>query len=191
MRANQTCDLALAGRGASIVLALLLGPGGAAAQGYDGKAAGPPPKPPLRVPQVYEPARVAAAFDAFDRDRSGWLSFRELRSALDVDRREFVVIDSDGDGMVSRGEFDRHLQRQLENGAVIPWPTGGTASRPAEAPAGGKQPPSVGVASKPAGAPFTFGDPPSAPSKKPSAPTKTPGAGSTPAGPPPPAPSNP
>jgi hypothetical protein len=100
--------------------------GNAAAQDNKG-----PQKPTARLPQIYVRARVRAAFDAFDRDHNNWLSFREMRAALEMDRREYVVVDVDTDGMVTFDEFDRHMQRLIENGAVIRWPTGLVESRPA------------------------------------------------------------
>lgn len=115
-------------------------------------AGAPLPKPGARLPQPYSPERVAAAFRAFDRDESSWLSFRELRVGFGVDRREFLVVDANGDGMVTLVEFEKHVRRQLENGAVLRWPSAAGATRPA-GPASGP------AASGPAGdQPFTFGN---------------------------------
>jgi hypothetical protein len=141
-------------RACLLALAALASAGlpGAQAPGKADKT--PPLRTTPRMPQIYIRERVEQAFRVFDRDHNEWLSFREIRSALEVDRREFVVIDSNSDGAVSLDEFDFHLKRQLDNGAVIRWPDGATASRPATAPS--LTAPATAPSSN---EPYSFGDP--------------------------------
>lgn len=44
-------------------------------------------------------------FHAIDFDSSGWLSFREMRDSLDIDRTEYALYDRDHDGRVGSREF--------------------------------------------------------------------------------------
>lgn len=44
-------------------------------------------------------------FLGIDYDESGWLSYREMRDALDADRPEFALYDRDHDGRVTSREF--------------------------------------------------------------------------------------
>ncbi len=44
-------------------------------------------------------------FLGIDYDESGWLSYREMRDALDADRTEFALYDRDHDGRVTSREF--------------------------------------------------------------------------------------
>ena len=138
--------------------------------------AGPPAPPPPRIQQTYSPARVDAAFKLWDRDENQWLSYRELRAGLHVDRFEFLVMDRDDDGRVSLAELHAHLKRLLENGAVIHLPE----TRPASSPNEGlgrltlTAEELLGTSSKPATAPFQFGEGVAAPSRPASSPARKP-----------------
>ena len=77
---------------------------------------------PYTDPATLPPARVAAAFDAYDVNRSGFMDFRELRGALrhyglDVSEGEAASIvrayDDNPDGKLDRLEFAA-LVRDLE-----------------------------------------------------------------------------
>lgn len=127
-------------------------PGGAATDPTG--AAPPPPKrtaigdartiqPIQRLPQVFSKEKVQALFAAADQDGSDWLSLREIRATLELDRREYQVFDANGDGMVSYSEFEFRMRRLIENGLFL----GPVASKPASAPA---QPSESAPASKPA-----------------------------------------
>lgn len=66
-------------------------------------AVAPPPGVEPGSPQWRELERPI--FLGVDADRSGWLSFRELRDAFDCDRLEFTQYDRDHDGRVTSREF--------------------------------------------------------------------------------------
>jgi Ca2+-binding EF-hand superfamily protein len=75
-------------------------------------------------PSTQVPARVSAAFDAFDTNRSGMMDYRELRTALryygvDTSEGEAAAIvrayDDNPDGKLDRVEF-ANLVRDLEGG---------------------------------------------------------------------------
>ncbi|HVS10724.1 MAG TPA: hypothetical protein VMS76_12705, partial [Planctomycetota bacterium] len=50
-------------------------------------------------------AREEAAFGMCDGDRNGWISFREARGALELDRGAYATYDRDRDGRITRAEF--------------------------------------------------------------------------------------
>jgi Ca2+-binding EF-hand superfamily protein len=50
-------------------------------------------------------AREEAAFGLCDGDRNGWISFREARGALELDRGAYATYDRDRDGRITRAEF--------------------------------------------------------------------------------------
>jgi Ca2+-binding EF-hand superfamily protein len=57
-----------------------------------------------------EEEREQAYFEIIDHDQRGWISFREARESLGLDRPEFYVYDTDRDGRISREEFKRRYQ---------------------------------------------------------------------------------
>lgn len=148
----------------------------ALAQGVPPAKPGAAPTPPPRIQQKYSPERVDAAFELWDRDENHWLSYRELRAGLRIDRYEFLVMDRDDDGRVSLAELQAHLKRLLENGAVIHLPD----SRPASAAGEGlgrltlTAEELLGTSSKPATAPFKFGEGGATPSRPASSPARRP-----------------
>lgn len=67
-----------------------------------------------RLEQVY--------FLTCDLDSSNWLSFRELRDALDVERDEFFQYDIDKDGRIGRGEWRTRYWYVVDNTGGFPPP---------------------------------------------------------------------
>ncbi|MBM3988314.1 MAG: hypothetical protein FJ294_10225 [Planctomycetes bacterium] len=61
-------------------------------------------------------------FVGIDHDESGWLSYREMRDAIDVDRREFALYDRDHDGGVTSREFMLRYDELVERSGVFPLP---------------------------------------------------------------------
>jgi EF hand domain-containing protein len=135
------------------VAALLIGIASAGAFGQ-GPGGNTPRGTAARIPQIYSPEKVHAAFQSFDRDGNGWLSFRELRAALGIDRREFLVFDANHDGAVAAVEFDAQVRKLMENGAVLRLP-GRAASQPAPADTSASSRPTPSPAKS---GPFQFGD---------------------------------
>ncbi len=64
-------------------------------------------------------------FRLCDLDQSGWVSFREARATLSLDKEDFRSSDGDGDGRLSLDEFrDRHVRLLEQFGPVnAPLPT--------------------------------------------------------------------
>ena len=94
-------------------------------------------RPPSRaVFRELDPAEAASLFRLADRDRSGWVSYRESRFALDLDRDAFSRFDADGDGAVTPEEFERRCRAIVEAGGALPGPE----SRRARAPRGPPSP---------------------------------------------------
>lgn len=108
-----------------------------------------------RIVQTWSKELAADLFHSADKDASQWLSLRELRSALRMDRREYSVFDRNLDGMISLEEFETQLRKLIENGAVFPKAAGlrrEAESRPANSGTAEIKP----AASRPAGV-FRFG----------------------------------
>lgn len=61
-------------------------------------------------------------FQGIDYDESGWLSYRELRDAIDADRTEFALYDRDHDGRVTSREFMLRYDEIVERSGVFPLP---------------------------------------------------------------------
>ena len=91
------------------------------------------PSSPARRPSAKVPARVRAAFEYFDRNRSGFLDYRELRSALrymgfvDTTLGEAAAVlrryDDHPDGRLDLMEFDRlvgDIRRMMQNAQPSP-----------------------------------------------------------------------
>ncbi|MFN0205016.1 MAG: DUF3857 domain-containing protein [Planctomycetota bacterium] len=94
-------------------------------------------QPSQQILQTHSKELVTKAFSTADRDANNWLSLREMLTFFQTERREFTVIDKNADGMVSPEEFDRHVQKIVENGGAIYTPIiknqpAKTASAPAE-----------------------------------------------------------
>ncbi|MBI3820947.1 MAG: EF-hand domain-containing protein [Planctomycetes bacterium] len=85
-----------------------------------------------RVRDAYSQSQAEEFFKRADSDGNGWLSLRELRHVLQIDRREFTVYDRDADGRVDLGEFLIQFKKLIENGAGISQLP---ESRPESAPA--------------------------------------------------------
>ena len=77
----------------------------------------------LALTSQEEPStQVRGYFRLCDEDRNGWVSFREARSSLEVDRREYAIYDSDHDGRVTLAEFQARYQDIVDRGGVFPVP---------------------------------------------------------------------
>ncbi|MBM3989699.1 MAG: hypothetical protein FJ298_01695 [Planctomycetes bacterium] len=82
----------------------------------------------LTLPAGVEPGTQAwrnlqrPVFQGIDYDESGWLSYREMRDAIDVDRREFALYDRDHDGGVTSREFMVRYDELVERSGVFPLP---------------------------------------------------------------------
>jgi len=61
-------------------------------------------------------------FLGIDYDESGWLSYREMRDAIDVDRPEFALYDRDHDGRVTSREFMLRYDEIVERSGMFPLP---------------------------------------------------------------------
>jgi Ca2+-binding EF-hand superfamily protein len=61
-------------------------------------------------------------FLGIDYDESGWLSYRELRDAIDCDRAEFELYDRDHDGRVSSREFMTRYDEVVARSGVFRAP---------------------------------------------------------------------
>jgi Ca2+-binding EF-hand superfamily protein len=65
----------------------------------------------FELPEGVEPGTVEwrnlqkPIFETADYDRSGWISFREARESLEIDRGEFALYDRDRDGRIGAREF--------------------------------------------------------------------------------------
>jgi len=88
--------------------------------------AGEPARPPVTLPAPAPAteasakesaeealAREEAAFALCDGDRNGWISFREARGSLELDRPAYAVYDRDRDGRITREEFAVRYQEVL------------------------------------------------------------------------------
>jgi Ca2+-binding EF-hand superfamily protein len=61
-------------------------------------------------------------FLGIDYDESGWLSYRELRDAIDCDRADFELYDRDHDGRVSSREFMARYDEVVARSGVFRAP---------------------------------------------------------------------
>lgn len=61
---------------------------------------------PEGTEEVDERPEVERFFETCDHDRNGWVSFREARASLFVDRAAYAGFDTDRDGRVSSEEFE-------------------------------------------------------------------------------------
>jgi Ca2+-binding EF-hand superfamily protein len=72
-------------------------------------------------------------FEACDRDGNGWLSYREVRDALETDRTEFALYDRDRDGRIGSREFIVRYEQLVTEGGAFRLPKraeAGAAARP-------------------------------------------------------------
>ncbi len=58
-----------------------------------------------------------------DGNGNGWVSFREARARLKIDRSEYALFDADRDGRVDRVEFGKRYQFTIENVGAFRPPT--------------------------------------------------------------------
>lgn len=71
-----------------------------------GRGQGQGPAPEVRREYASEAEREQAYFEIIRHDASkDWISYREARASLGLDRSEFRVYDTDRDGRISREEF--------------------------------------------------------------------------------------
>lgn len=75
-----------------------------------------------------EAARLLEFFAIADHDGNGWISYREARESLDVDRLTYSAFDADRDGRVRLAEFEERLAYIEERGGFV------RAPRPSEGP---------------------------------------------------------
>jgi len=79
------------------------GRGGALRQAADGRAA-----QDARTQAEEENRKLAETyFEIADYDKNGWISFREARDSLDIDRNRYLVYDADLDGRVTVEEYSK------------------------------------------------------------------------------------
>jgi Ca2+-binding EF-hand superfamily protein len=65
---------------------------------------------------------VRSYFVICDRDGNGWISYREARDSLSLDRDEFAAFDSDGDGRVDLREFRTRFAEIADRVGLLPKP---------------------------------------------------------------------
>lgn len=61
-------------------------------------------------------------YEACDTDHSGWISFREARDALGMDRAEFALYDRDRDGRIGSREFNSRYETVVEDTGIYHLP---------------------------------------------------------------------
>lgn len=66
--------------------------------------------------------RASSDFRLTDADRNGWISLREASAALDSDRVEFALYDTDRDGRWVLSEFEARFRRVLARVGTVPFP---------------------------------------------------------------------
>lgn len=101
--------------------ALLLGGAAVAQQAQPGRG-----DPDARVSRDAFVARHLERFDSADGNRDGTLTSDEARAAFAAGRAErraamFGRLDSDGDGVISRAEFDARAEARGERGGPRGW----------------------------------------------------------------------
>jgi Ca2+-binding EF-hand superfamily protein len=73
-------------------------------------------------PPVISAEELRAYFATCDRDSNGWISFREARDSLGLDRQAYAEINTDGDGRIVLEEFSAGYAKLAERIGVLPRP---------------------------------------------------------------------
>ena len=91
--------------------------------------AAPSPQEPLRPEYATEEEREQAYFEIIDHDGNGWISYREARASLGVNRPEFAIYDKDWDGRITDLEFGERYREVVELTGAFQTPKAGEGSR--------------------------------------------------------------
>ncbi len=76
---------------------------------------------PLDARTLRQLELAAAFFEVADYNADGWITFREARQSLELDRTRFHVFDADGDGLISLDEFSEQYKKTVRQiGAFKP-----------------------------------------------------------------------
>jgi len=81
-----------------------------------------PDRPLAAKPKASMPTSVGAFFSLCDLDGNGWISLREARSVLGMEKTEFLQVDLDRDGRLDPAEFQKRAEGLLAKLGVLPGP---------------------------------------------------------------------